>query len=131
MSKKDLQRAIRRNEGYILSEGTLNLVHLLTSAYDLLNEYNIKSAQLKKDIESVFNNTGEFKDDKEKMIPSFGNQFYGWIEIPDDKMEEASYIWNEDIFYFFNEIAPNGYYFGSQEGDGALIGFWQFLDDEF
>jgi hypothetical protein len=30
-----------------------------------------------------------------------------------------------DLMYALNEYAPDGYYFGSIEGDGSDFGFWQ------
>jgi hypothetical protein len=131
MSIKDLQKDIRKNEGYILSDGTLNLTHLLPKAYDLLVTYNMQSQtakDIKKAIEEVFINTDT--DQTEKLLPTYINQYYSEIEIPDDKQEEANYLWNEDIFNYFNSIAPNNYYFGSNEGDGACIG-WFLMTDEF
>jgi len=122
MSIKHLQNDIRKGEGYIFSDGTLNLQHLLPKAYDLIKDYNLQSKQAKsilQDIKEVFNH----KD------PSFINQYYSKIKLDvknSEQMENASYIWHEDIFNFFNNIAPNKYYFGSTEGDGACIGWFKF-----
>jgi hypothetical protein len=38
--------------------------------------------------------------------------------------EHTSYLLNEDVFNALNEVAPEGTYFGSSEGDGASYGFW-------
>jgi hypothetical protein len=43
--------------------------------------------------------------------------------------DELSWIVNEDLFDALNEAAPAGYYFSSQEGDGACFGFWKDGDD--
>ena len=91
MSIKNLQKNIRNNEGFILSTDTLNLTHLLPSAYDLMVKYNMRTS-LKQEIESVFVNTDS--DDTEKLLPTFYNQFHGLIKIPTEKQEEASYLWN-------------------------------------
>lgn len=130
MSIKQLQKDIRKEEGYILSDGTLNLTHLLPKAYDLIVNYNMQSKTaktIKNDIESVFTNTD--KEQINKLLPTFINQYYSEIEIPEEKQEEASYIWNEDIFNYFNNIAPNKYYFGCTEGDGACIGWFKCEED--
>lgn len=132
MSIKDLQKDIRAQQGFILSDGTLNLTHLLPKAYDLIIGYNMQSQtvkDIKKTIEEIFINTD--KDQTEKLLPTFSNQFYSYIEIPNEKQEEAGYIWNEDIFNYFNSIAPNGYYFGSSEGDGACMGWFKCQNEEF
>ena len=126
MSIKQLQKDIRNHEGYILSDGTLNLQHLLPKAYDLIKGYNLQSKQAKRilqDIKEVFDHED----------PSFINQYYGEIELNvtnNEQMENASYIWHEDIFNFFNSIAPNKYYFGCTEGDGACIGFFKYNEED-
>ena len=127
MSIKDLQKEIRQKKGIIFSEATLNPIHLLTSAYDLMVAYNMRT-NLKQDIENVFTNTDQ---DEEKQLPTYNNQYYSRIEIPQDKQEEASYLWNEDIFNYFNNISPSGYYFGSSEGDGACIGWFKSEEEDY
>jgi hypothetical protein len=127
MSIKDLQKVIKQEEGYILSDGTLNLTHLLPKAYDLILTYNMRT-NLKQEIESVFVNTDKVTE--EKLLPTFANQYYDHVEIPEDKQEDASYLWNNDIFNYFNNISPTGYYFGSQEGDGACIGWFKCVEED-
>lgn len=34
----------------------------------------------------------------------------------------------EELGHLLNNFAPDGYYWGAHEGDGALIGFWEFSD---
>ena len=73
------------------------------------------------------------------------NQRYidGWSRMLDlehspnrvtDYLNEQFSMWlNEDIYAAMEEIAPEGYYFGSSEGDGACIGYWPIeeeCDDE-
>jgi hypothetical protein len=115
MSIKDLQKDIRKHQGYILSNGTCNLQHLLPKAYDLIKGYNLRTA-LPKDIEEVF--TG---------VPSFIEQYHGRSVVRDD--EGASYVWNESVYNYFNDIAPKGYYFGASEGDGACLGWFKCDED--
>ncbi len=43
--------------------------------------------------------------------------------------ETAGYILNEDLFDLMNDIAPEGTYFGSSEGDGSDFGFWNSFDE--
>lgn len=44
--------------------------------------------------------------------------------------EDASYFLNEVLFEVLNNYAPEGYYFGSTEGNGSDFGFWK-IEDEF
>lgn len=37
--------------------------------------------------------------------------------------EECQYLM-DDVFNAMNEAAPEGYYFGAHEGDGADFGYW-------
>lgn len=119
MTKEELQKEIVGKDGIILSDGTLNIQHLLPKAYDLIQAYKLSDA-LEKAIEAVF--IGE--------APTFYNQFYGDTKLNPNKEEEANYLWNEDIFNLFNEITPDGFYFGSSEGDGACIGFFKYDEEE-
>lgn len=132
MSIKHLQKDIRKGEGYILSDGTLNLKHLLPKVYDLIITYNMQSKtakDIKAAIEELFINIDE--EETEKQLPIFANQYYNRIKFAEDKQEEISYIWNENIFNYFNNISPNRYYFGHSEGDGACIGWFKYSDNEF
>ncbi|HHX66787.1 MAG TPA: hypothetical protein GX708_01865 [Gallicola sp.] len=133
MSKEQLQKEIISKEGIILSEGTHNLTHLLTSAYDLITNYNLeedaKAAKIITDIRKCFVNTNQ--ENKDENLPTYYNQYYNYICIPDENQEEASILFNEDIFNYFSEISPEGYYFSSHPGDGSLFGWWKCEDKEF
>lgn len=118
MAKSDLQRDIRKSGGFILSEGTLNLEHLLAKAYDLIvPRYQIRSGfKLADEIAKVLNYKGGSPYASQES-------YYGNLKIID--METASYLWNEVVYNFFNELSPKGYYFGSHMGDGACIGWFK------
>ena len=119
MTTPELQALIIKEGGVILSDGTLNLQHLLPKAYDLIQKCNIET-DLADEIRKVF-----IGDE-----PTFYNQFYGNTKLDEAKEDEASYLWNEDIYYLFNNIAPEGYSFGSSEDDGACIGWFKYEDDD-
>jgi len=44
--------------------------------------------------------------------------------------EECAWLLNEELFDALNEHAPEGFCFGSHEGDGACFGFWPVEEDE-
>lgn len=128
MSKKDLQKTIIDSEGLILSDYTLNLNHLLASAYDLIIQYNllgnpnshIQRHTIRQDILKCF----KFTDGFQKGEELFRKVYYGEAEVNEHSEYSPYYVW-EDVTDYFNNIAPNGYYFGSSAGDGACIGWFQ------
>lgn len=116
MSKRDLQRDIRNNGGLILSDGTLNINHLLAKSYDLMSHYNLRT--------NIYGEILETFNISKLGAPSLMTEvYYGRAEIPREKEEYAYMLW-EDITNYFQELAPSGYYFGASEGDGACIGWW-------
>lgn len=126
MSIKQLKHDIRRNGGYILSDGTLNMQHLLPKAHDVLIAYNINAKQLKQEIVECF--TFDTKSWKKVHAGSlFAAQYWGRAEIKKDFENDsnADYVWHDAVYNFFDNLSPNGYYFGSSEGDGACIGWFK------
>lgn len=57
------------------------------------------------------------------------NEYKAILDNEDYDNETADYLLNEDLFDALNEIAPDGCYFGSNEGNGSDYGFWAFEDD--
>jgi hypothetical protein len=50
----------------------------------------------------------------------------------DDKRwesEEIAFLVNEELWDVLNDYAPEGYYFGSHEGDGSDFGYWKFYEE--
>lgn len=114
------------NEGWILSYDTLQIDTLLAKSYDLLVGLE-ENEKLQKEILEVF----VLDDDnfEESHTSLNHDRFYGLAHVHEQKMDDAHYIWNEDIYNYFNEISPNGYYFGSNVGDGACIGWFKFEEE--
>lgn len=124
---KKIKKTISDNEGYIFSDGTLNLNHLLSKSHDFIQMEKLND-KLLRDIRLVF----DHKEDGKyfELVCLYDSVYYGDSEIPDKKLEEANYIWGDDVFDFFSSLAPDGYYFGSSEGDGALIGWFKCEEDD-
>lgn len=45
--------------------------------------------------------------------------------------DEMSTFWHEEVHPALSEMSPEGYYFGSTEGDGSDIGWWPIPSDDF
>ena len=97
---------LEAHEGYILSEGTLVPEDLL----DVFVGFIVDEAQ-----------EGQALSD----------------ELLDDYHEESLFSWEnyswalEECYDILNELAPEGYYFGTMEGDGACFGFFKEEQDAF
>ena len=126
MSMKDLQRDIRKGEGMVFCEGTHRLDTLLSSAHDLIVKYQIrKGAKLALEIDLLFNG------DRGKTFSALENTL-GWAVFRGqyiEETEEASEMFNEDVYNLFNHLAPPGYCFGTHEGDGSCFGWWKCGED--
>lgn len=113
LTKENLVKEIIAKEGLIISEATLNVEDLLSTYYQLIKNYNL-SEEITKTIRDFF--------DEE---PTIFNYFYNKCHILSIKEEEAREFLDEDLFDFLCNIAPDGYYFGNTEGDGACFGFFK------
>lgn len=140
MGKKQLHKDIRSHGGYILSDGTLNLLHLLTKAGDFIAGYNLahKNKSVKAlylDIVGCFKQVAQINEQDiisrlKKYHTTFRHhQYHGNIELKtyDEQEWHPNLIW-EDFETLMEQIAPKGYYFGYSEGDGACIGFFKYED---
>lgn len=137
MSKKQLQQTIKKHGGYIFSDGTLNMLHLLTKAGDFITGWNLKISPKSRHIkpQAIYANIVNcMHGDKEtisklkqKKTGLFYEQYYGNIELKPDHEQDysAHYVW-DDFESLAQQIAPDGYYFGTSEGDGACIGFFKY-----
>jgi hypothetical protein len=48
-------------------------------------------------------------------------QYYSEVELDEDKLEEANYIWAEDVYNLFSFLSPEGYSFGSRAKGTGLV----------
>jgi hypothetical protein len=105
MSKEDLRKDILQEKGFTFSQATLRPGDLLKSAYELFKEYDIRTPlrQQIKELLATIDSNGDF---------------------PPEIIEEAEDLLYEDVFYFLEELAPEGYFFGNLPGDGSHFGWW-------
>lgn len=107
-----LQRTIASHGGFVVSEGTLRDEDLLERFADTLQLFDVtddialceEALELAEKLECQ----GTFEDT-------------GFYELQDEASECL-----EELHDRLNERAPEGYYFGASEGDGACFGFWAY-----
>jgi hypothetical protein len=71
----------------------------------------------------------KFEDVLKAIDPvTFGALNSRWSQQPGDSEDNAEYV--VDLIDALNEAAPEGYYFGTIEGDGSDFGFWEINDQD-
>lgn len=75
------------------------------------------------------------QESADRLADKYGVDFMACCSTPEGMeyptIEEQDLIEGlmEDLYYAFGAIAPDGYYFGANEGDGSDFGFWYEDDD--
>lgn len=118
LTKENLVQEIIAKNGLVISEATLKTDDLLSTYYQLIKDYHLSG--------KVMNEISQFFDEEPTTI----NYFYGVCHIFREKEEEAREYLNDFLYDFFNEICPEGYYFGNTEGDGACFGFFKCEEED-
>lgn len=113
-----ISKLITEKEGLIISEATLKIEDLLSASYDFMSAHQLNE-KLQNEICKTF-----------EVVSNCYNNCHRLCTIPDKNQDTANELWNEDVFNYFNSIAPAGYYFGSSEGDGACIGWFKMPPEE-
>lgn len=111
MSVKTLKHYIKQHGGLIISEATLLNSDLLAASKNVIDHFNLKP-KFKKELEEILNH--EAKE----------------INYDPKLSEQASYLFNEDIFNYFNEISPAKFIFSSHPGDGSCFGFFKYSEED-
>ena len=115
--------------GYTFSEGTHDTACLLAKAYDLLN-----GLEFSDEVEYIPWRIARFSNQVEKALSwdrdeydsAFEAYYWGALQVVDE--EQASYLL-DDAFDILGSLSPEGYYFGSHEGDGACFGWWKYQEE--
>jgi len=106
-----------------ISHGTLNTAHLLSAyiqafeGFALINGDYFSANHDERD--RIANLIGEAQD----CFDDEGD------DIRTDKQEIATELVNDDFPRLFDRYAPDSHAFGSHEGDGSDLGFWQYDAD--
>jgi len=110
MGVKELRNAIKEREGMIVSIDTLLTYDLLFATYAIVKNYDLNP---------------DFKDSLDYILSKPEEHVNYYNSDHPDLPGTAMWLWVEDIFQYFNDIAPKGYYFGNTEGDGACFGWFR------
>lgn len=116
------KRFVKDEGGYIFSTGTHNYNDLLSSAHELFLRFDIDTKYVKK-IENLF----EFDTESDYTLSDA--VYYNKIKLSEFESEEVAEFWNETLFNYFNEVSPEGYYFGTSEGDGSCYGWFESVEE--
>jgi hypothetical protein len=96
--------------GVSLSWGTMKDEDLYNAFISFIGEHDpVKALAIKEEYSHCLDEEGNLLDS---------------YEYP-DLLGDISWLINEELFYYLNDIAPENCYFGSSEGDGSDYGFWQ------
>ena len=120
---------ILQENGNIVSDGVLDLEVLLTKFHDyiLINDLD---RSILKEIENLYEINDIHFSVSGLLNTSryFGKAYFkeGLNNYSDEVIEVF-----ENVENYLNSLSPKGYYFGSSEGDGACIGYFQMEDNDY
>lgn len=113
---EELNQLSQKYTGYTISSGTLRTIDLVESSVLFLKDArHLFTDKIKQRIDNIV------IESEQLVIESIPNYIDNYNE---ESEEQASYLFNEDIFDLLNEIAPENTIFSAHEGDGSLFGFW-------
>ena len=120
---------ILKENGNIVSDGVLNLEVLLTRFHDYILTNNLDKSMLK-EIENLYE-INDIHFSVSGLLDTsryFGKAYFK--EGLDNHSYEVIEVY-ENVENYLDSLSPKGYYFGSQEGDGACIGYFSVEDNDY
>ena len=109
MLKKDFV-----DDGIIISVNTLKTRDIISKVGDFLDSIIYSEATNIKEIERMVERINCLLDT------------YKTLEDEEFEQEEdVKWFYNYELLEFMQELSPEGFYFGSSEGDGACIGYFK------
>lgn len=107
----NLQEKILHDKGFVLYQGKMFCSALLKSAFKILKENNLNTT-LQDEIERAFNPFDPLSYDVQKDPKEI------------NKSLDCLNIFGE-VFDYFSQLSPNGYYFGINKDDGNCVGWFK------
>ena len=102
-------------EFILVSEGTLRIDELIINITQTLIEFG----------------DSEVIDEVIMYLNEFPNEALEISSMPDKYWLTTDAYWEfEKLLQFVEDVTPEGWYYSSSEGDGALFGFWKENGDE-
>jgi len=112
---KTLQDLIVSRGGLVVSTDTLRPDHLVNAfGHNLVIHYQLPFPN--------YRDLSLMLDEYSKQLDNLPDQDQAFQDQVGELLDE--------LYIYFDSIAPDGYYFGSQEGDGACFGFWQYSETD-
>ena len=117
----DIREYMVAHDGLIVSDGTCRDGDLLRSFLPIIDQY-----------------LGHIDGDVLKECYAFLGEYgdFGWLadlegDVESDDLKRMEWIVSEWMWDEMNAIAPDGFYFGANAGDGACFGFWKCDENEY
>lgn len=108
-----MQNHISHYGYYEISHGTMRNEDLIPAMLECLKEESIvKHERLVTRHSDIVNLTG----DRLVLTADYDGEEAMWLV--------------EDLYDTLNDVAPDGFYFGANEGDGSAIGFWPIPEED-
>ncbi len=116
-----LTSVIKKQGGYILSDGTLGIVFLLAYAYDLFQTYGLQTRLHRKIGKALGIKNGSVSAVCACRYENSGvNKLNGA-----EKSVTLNNLWFNEVSVVLNKMSPDGYCFGQHPDDMMCVGWFK------